>query len=95
MAIGNIKCDMGSTAEGEDGHSVKLTTYPKAMDSTELMCKLNVNPQTFKCQNAVMWAYLREINRFVCALKHGKLFIVTSVRMFFAVCVKITHAVGI
>jgi hypothetical protein len=50
---------MGSTAEDEDGHSVKLTTYPKQWTLSAYV-HLNETPQTSKYQNIIMWAYLRE-----------------------------------
>lgn len=58
---------MGSTAEDEDGHSTKLTTYPKQL-TLRAYAQLNVTPQTFKCQNIIMWTYLREIVLFGSAL---------------------------
>jgi len=78
MAFGKSKCDMGSTAEDEDGHSVKLTTYPKQW-TLEAYVQLNMNPQTFKRQNIIMWTILREVIHFGSALKHHKLIIVTLV----------------
>ena len=78
MEFGNKKCDMGSTAEDEDGHSVKLTTYPKKWTLRAYM-HLNVSPHTFKCQNIIMWAYLKEIMLFGNALKHDTLINVTLV----------------
>ena len=41
MAFGNNSYDMGSTAEDEDGHRIKLTTYPKQWTGhSDLMCTL-------------------------------------------------------
>jgi hypothetical protein len=68
MAFGSIKCDMGSRAEDEDGHSTKLTTYPKQW-TLRAYVHLNVTPQTFICQNIIMWVYLREIVLLGSALK--------------------------
>jgi len=69
---------MGSTAEDEDGHSVKLTTYPKQW-TLRAYVQIDVNPQTFKCHNIIMWAYLREMRPFGNTLKHGEIIIVTLV----------------
>jgi hypothetical protein len=57
MAFGNNKWVLVSTAEDEDGHSIKLTTYPNQW-TLRAYVHLNVTPHTFKCQNIIMWAYL-------------------------------------
>jgi hypothetical protein len=73
MAFGNKKCHMESTAEDEEGHSTKLTNYPKQW-TLRAYVHHNVTPQTFKCQNIIMWAYLSEFVLFGSAVKYKTLY---------------------